>query len=601
MMHLRESRAKGSLVRTGALLFRCVVLGSLACAPGPAPRDPVGGPALRVLVAPEGTPVLPAPPPDVAREISRALADATGRRLLLVPCASGEDALAKLLGGEADVIATGLSSAGPPADGVAFSVPYRHVETPLVLGFRAEDVQLRSRANELLISQAFAEREEIHREDLEGIRRRGSLRLIATPHVGSYYLDRGDPRGFEHDLLQRFAKEEGLTLEVVSPVDAAELEAWLAEGRGDVVAAHPDGPRVAGGRMAVTRALAVVDLVVVARDDDPHPVRDLADLAGRVLAVRAGGPERDVANELADAVEGLTIEAVPDRVGAVDLLAGVGDGRYDVALAPASLVRVEQHAGRRLEAAIPVGECRPAWGVRRSNPALLAALDAFLAREFRGSEYNVLWRKYMRSGAAVARAGSGADRLSPWDPVVRRWAAAYDLDWRLLVAQMYQESRFDPVCVSPAGAVGLMQIVPETAARLGLEDPTDPEDSIRAGAEYLHRLAGLYSPDLPLATRLRFALASYDAGHGHVMDARRLAAQMGLSPDRWYGHVERAMLLLEQPEHFERARCGYCRGSETVRYVAEIDRRYRLYVRNVPQDPVDSSPAAHAASPLPPA
>ena len=195
--------------------------------------------------------------------------------------------------------------------------------------------------------------------------------------------------------------------------------------------------------------------------------------------------------------------------------------------------------------------------------------------------------RYFRTPGAIVNAedewrSDRSGRISPWDDLARRYANEYDLDWRLVVAQMYQESRFDPDRVSWSGARGLMQILPRTARELGIADPADPESSVHGGTKYMRWLIDRSDPKLPLATRMRFALASYNAGRGHVLDARRLAKRLGLSPDEWYGHVEKAILLLQRPEHYEQARFGYCRGSECVRYVREIDRRYRVYVKHVP-------------------
>ena len=579
----------------------------MACAPGPPAHGPAA-PPLRVLVAASSTPLLPGLSGDVERDLARGIAAGAGRELVLVPSAAG-DPLASLRSGAVDLVATGLAAQGAPPPGIAFSLPYRNEAEPVVLALREDDISLRRRVNELIISRAFADGNGIHKDDLDGIRRRGSLRLIARPHVGSFFLHDGDPRGFEYELLHRFAEEQGLALEIVSPRSPAELSDWLLTGKGDILAANPEGPIEAASQLALTRPVARVPMVVVARDDDPHPVREMGDLAGRTLVVRGHGAERELADQIAVAVEGVRIEWAPDDVGTVALIAGVGEGRYDLALAPSHLLRVEQQTGRRLEAALTLETVDLAWGVRASSGRLQSALNAFLAREFRGSEYNVLWRKYFRSGTAVANAARRPGRISPWDPEVRRYAAANDLDWRLVVALMHQESRFQPELVSPSGAAGLMQIVPDTATELDLVDLHDPEESIRAGTRYLRWLVNLYEPDLPLVTRLRFGLASYNAGAGHVMDARKLAKTIGLDPDRWYDNVERAMLLLEQPEYYENARCGYCRGSETVRYVGEIDRRYRLYVQYVPQDAREASPEADslaalpaaAASPLPPA
>ena len=133
------------------------------------------------------------------------------------------------------------------------------------------------------------------------------------------------------------------------------------------------------------------------------------------------------------------------------------------------------------------------------------------------------------------------------------------------------------------GARGLFQVMPRTAAEMGFESNLeDPEISTHAGVKYLRRLIDRFDAQLPLRQRIRFALASYNAGHGHLSDARRLAREMGWNPDRWFKNVERAMVLLEEPRYHRKARYGYCRGSEPVRYVSEIQLRYDNYVKLFP-------------------
>lgn len=180
--------------------------------------------------------------------------------------------------------------------------------------------------------------------------------------------------------------------------------------------------------------------------------------------------------------------------------------------------------------------------------------------------------------ATTPQAEVGGNPISPYDPLLQRYAAEYGLDWRLLAAQAWQESRFDPKARSWAGARGLLQVLPATGKELGFDDLSDPEQGIHAGARYLRELLTRFEPTLPFRERLHFALASYNVGAGHVQDARRLAAELGLDPSRWADHVEKAMLLLEEPRHFQRARHGYCRGSEPVRYVREIQATYERYL-----------------------
>ena len=161
---------------------------------------------------------------------------------------------------------------------------------------------------------------------------------------------------------------------------------------------------------------------------------------------------------------------------------------------------------------------------------------------------------------------------------MRKYADKYGFDWRLIAAQMYQESRFDPKAKSFAGAQGLLQVMPRTARFMGFKEIKKPEDGIHAGVKYLDWVRNRFEPTLPFDERMWFTLAAYNAGHGHVEDARRLARQKGWDGDRWFDNAEKAMLLLSKEKYAAKARYGYVRGIEPVSYVRNIRQRYRAYV-----------------------
>jgi membrane-bound lytic murein transglycosylase F len=215
---------------------------------------------------------------------------------------------------------------------------------------------------------------------------------------------------------------------------------------------------------------------------------------------------------------------------------------------------------------------------------LLAAVDSFIEQEYRGLFYNVIYDRYFDDERRIRRhmearvAPEG--EMSPYDEIVRKHAERYGFDWRLVVALMYQESRFDPFAQSFAGARGLMQVLPRTAAELGFEENllVEPEPGIHAGVRYLAWLRERFDEELPVRDRMWFTLAAYNAGYGHVSDGRRLAVELGLNPDRWFGNVERAMQLLSRPAYASQARYGYCRCTESVNYVRDIVSRYNAYL-----------------------
>jgi membrane-bound lytic murein transglycosylase F len=189
--------------------------------------------------------------------------------------------------------------------------------------------------------------------------------------------------------------------------------------------------------------------------------------------------------------------------------------------------------------------------------------------------------KQMRQAASDERTDHEG-RISQWDDIAKKYAKMYEFDWRLVLSQMYQESRFDPKAKSWVGALGLMQVMPYTAKDLKIADVTDPEQGVHAGVKLMARYAKLFdSPQIKDKDRIRFALAAYNCGPGHVFDARRIAEDQKLDPNKWFKNVEKAMLMLAKPELAKKVRYGYCRCGEPVAYVSNIQSRYDSYAKLV--------------------
>lgn len=324
-------------------------------------------------------------------------------------------------------------------------------------------------------------------------------------------------------------------------------------------------------------------MVVTRADDDT--LNGPADLEGRTVSVRRSSPAWRLVESLIEEGLDIALEAAPEELETEEIIERVANGLYDVTVADAYSVKVASTWRDDVRAAFALAGPLPvAWAVRGSNPQLLAALDAFIEREYRQVFYNVIHARYFENPRTIrAHMAERVDtrisgsRLSPFDDLVKRHADKTPFDWPLIVAVMYRESRFDPQVTSWAGARGLMQLLPVTAERFGISDLEDPESSIVAGVRMLAWLYDQFETDLSVKDRTWFTLAAYNAGLGHVLDARRLARELELDPDRWFDNVEEAMLLLSQPKYYRRARHGYVRGIDPVSYVRDIRELYNAY------------------------
>ena len=153
-----------------------------------------------------------------------------------------------------------------------------------------------------------------------------------------------------------------------------------------------------------------------------------------------------------------------------------------------------------------------------------------------------------------------------------------ELDWRLLAAVAYQESHWNPDATSPTGVRGMMMLTKDTAERMKIDDRTDPEQSIKAGSDYLHWLIAQMPDSIPQEDRIWYALTAYNMGLGHVVDLRRLTKKLGANPDNWLD-VKNNLPLLSEKRHYNGLKYGYARGYEAYQYVENI-RRYMNSIVN---------------------
>jgi membrane-bound lytic murein transglycosylase F len=224
-----------------------------------------------------------------------------------------------------------------------------------------------------------------------------------------------------------------------------------------------------------------------------------------------------------------------------------------------------------------------AWGIPCRTDSLSEVMNFWIYRVSQTKKFTYLSLKYhiqpKRGYLQCDCSSEEITRLSAFDDAIKKYAERLNWDWRLLASLIYQESNFLPDVESWAGAVGLMQLMPETAEKYGITDTSTPEEHILAGVKYLQHINQILPEEIPEEERIPFMLATYNVGLGHILDARRLAEVHGSNPNIWFDNVE-VELLKKQDRTIVRdsiIRHGYARGQETVNLVRDVLERWQHY------------------------
>lgn len=445
--------------------------------------------------------------------------------------------------------------------------------------------------------------------DLDGMVARGLIRVAIPVGLSTYYMDGAEQRGVTYELVRAFEQKlkkdlgrKGRRLVVaVLPAPPDRLLPMLAEGRADIAAGRltVNAERQAAFAFSDPLRSDVAELVVTGPGS--QPVESLDDLAGVPIHVRRSSSfwsslEAINAERRARSAAPLTVVAADELLRSEDLLELVAAGSLPATVVDSPVAEMFDaiHPGAVVQYAVPLAEGRSyAWAFRKGEPKLAKAVNAFVAMARKGSRLgNAILQKYPGGGDWIANALADPERerFEAMAELFREHAVRYGFDWLLLVAQAYQESRLEQDRRSPRGAIGVMQLLPETARSPEVDIPhiTRLEDNIHAGVRYLHHLGETYLSDsaMPEAERAFFSMAAYNAGPGNLAKARRRARQLGLDPDVWFDNVEIAMAQVV--------------GSEPVAYVRNILKYYTAFRLLAETEAAREKVLAGAADPEPP-
>ncbi|WP_109832377.1 MltF family protein [Reichenbachiella versicolor] len=437
--------------------------------------------------------------------------------------------------------------------------------------------------------------------DLGAIKREGKLTAIVDNSSTGMFLYRGEPLGFEYELISKYAEYTGLDLEFKIARSIEEGFELINKGDGDILAHNLTVTKERKEKIGFTNSHYHIRQVLIQRkpekwrdmklhEIDEVLIRSVIDLIGKEVYVRKHSAFGSRLRNLSDEIGGeiLVVEDFED-LETESIIELVADGTIEYTVADENLAKLIAKKHPILDVKTPVSFPQQiAWGVRDNADSLKLSINTWLKQIKRGSEYNSLYNKYFKASTSRAREvlksdffSNTGDKISPYDSLIKIGADSVGWDWRLLAAQISRESRFDPKAKSWVGAKGLMQVMPKTAKSYGIKNLEDPYHSIKAGTMHIQWLQKKWKYLEDSVEREKFVLASYNVGDGHVRDAVKLAKKYGADPNVWDDNVEKYLLLKSQSKYYEDpvVQFGYCRGNEPVQYVKDILYRYGRYIQ----------------------
>lgn len=414
---------------------------------------------------------------------------------------------------------------------------------------------------------------------LAQIRREGTITILTRAGVTTYYEGEDGPVGFEHDLAMAFAHHLGVEARFEAEDTVPELLAGLAQGHGQVGAASLSTDVQLPDPLRFGPVYGDVRYQLVCHRDGPVPRP-----SGRVANARSADAPVNVI------VEGSHEQRLPDMKRSApsldwsalygptteDLVGRVAARELDCTVGESTMVAVHRRSFPDLVVPFEIAEANHlSWALPAKAHALRAELARWFAMEATQELIAQLEERYYGhmpdfDYVDFARFERRVQsRLPRYRPHFEAAAAETALSWELLAALSYQESHWRPRARSATGVRGMMMLTLATARDLGVKNRLDPVQSIHGGAQYLAKLIARIPESVRGEDRLWFALAAYNVGFGHLMDARTLALRQGLNPDVWTD-VKRTLPLLAQKAYYRTVPHGYARGHEPVRYVQHV-------------------------------
>ncbi|QYA26935.1 transporter substrate-binding domain-containing protein [Gramella sp. MT6] len=435
-------------------------------------------------------------------------------------------------------------------------------------------------------------------KDLEAIKKDGVLHAITIYNSTSYFLYKGIPMGFEYELLSRLAEDLELELKITVADDIDDLFDMLNNGEADLIAYGLTITEPRKKLVSFTENHYVTHQTLVQRMPDnwrslpgykidKELISNTLELINDTVWVRENSSYAERIKNLQDEIgDEIPIAHIEGNITTDEIIRMVVDGEIERTIADYNIAAINKTFYPILDIDTRISfSQRIAWAVRQNSPELLKAINKWITKEKKMDDYYVIYNKYFKNKKSYRGRiqsdfySKNGNRISKYDDIIKENASKIGWDWRLLCSQVYQESRFDPKSESWAGAKGLIQLMPETAKELGVNNSYNPEQNVSGGVKYLNKIRDRFEAVEDSIQKVKFTLAAFNCGPGHVLDAMRLAEKNGKDPNIWDDNVETYLLKLAQKKYYldDVVRHGFVRGSEPYNYVRDIFTRYEQY------------------------
>ncbi|MBC8948370.1 cystine transporter subunit [Xenorhabdus sp. TS4] len=414
-------------------------------------------------------------------------------------------------------------------------------------------------------------------EQINKILARGELRVstISSPLIS--LNSKNEPTGFDYELIKRFADYLGVKLVIKFRPNIKQLFDDLENDKTDFLAAGLiyNKDRLDQTRTGPAYASVIQQLVYRKGAARPH---SFGDLKGKLIVTAGSAHVSELKKWKEKSYPELTWEETPHK-NTQQLLEQLSEGKIDYTISDSLSLALQQRIHPNLAVAFDVSEENPlTWYLKRNSDYSLysAMLDFFSMLTENGIMSRLQEKYFSHIGSfdyfdTISFIRAINNLLPTYQPIFQQYAGS--LDWQLVAAIAWQESHWDPQATSPTGVRGLMMLTRPTAEWAGIHDRLDPEESVKGGMAYLNYLMERLPKTISEDERIWFALAAYNMGYGHLLDARKLTAAQKGNPDSWLD-VKTRLPLLSKKKYYANTTYGYARGYEAYRYVENIRRYY---------------------------